>query len=847
MKFHRPNHRWYSVLLGTTALSILGADIASAQIDEIIVTARKREESLQNVPVSVSTLAGPQISNMGIKTPLDLGRYVPGLQSNVHPSSASIVTFQIRGQSAGDVLSTVDQAVGIYKDGVYIPRPRGQNSAFFDLDRVEVLKGPQGTLYGRNTTGGTINFISKGADYDGFHGFIQGEAGSEKLLVGGGAINVPIVEDKLAVRLAYQRYTRDGFGENVPTGQDIGQDRNQHFFRGTLLFDPFENVSVEIKGERYRSRENGNLYNFRGLTPGSPVPIVAAYQTPGACDATCLGNIFAGTPTAGDLAALGAANATLDSIAAMMPSHKTFNEFNQEDNYDTFGIGGTITIGLTDDIQLKSITGYREFTNTQWFDLDGTPFRILAVGMGAVPGANIMGLAPGGADAPFQHDPGPEQKAKFFSQEFNLSGTGWDGKLDWLGGVYYSNENGSDTQHAQALPPLVQNTFVHDGEEIQNTSWSVFSENTLDFSDWGAEGISLTFGGRYTEERKYLDSFSRNFYHSGGMDAFNMVAVAPNNITCLTGVLGVFPESDDGASCRTHNERTFTGFSYLGSLNYQLNDDILTYVKVAKSFRGGSFQLRSPTLEPASPETAREVEVGIKSDWFSKRLRVNLAGYMTKYGNKQESIIVTNPNTGGSETIIQNAASADLKGVEAELFANPVDGLTLRSSASYFSGKYDSFPGALPIQGGAPVDASGEKFAQGKWTYAVGGRYEREVCLGSLAGILGAQMDWTWQAGSDLPDRLRNPGIPDNLIQEFVATCSGSCSNGENDLGLLSAAIDYEIEDWGTTLTFFGTNLLDREWSVPGPDPANLGGMITAMVQEPRMWGFRIRKGFGGE
>ena len=161
--------------VATLALVAAAPQGAAAQdtVQEVVVTARKREESLQSVPVAITAMSSAQLAEHGIQSPLDLGRSVPSLRSLPHSISASVVTFSLRGQMAGDVLSTVDQAVGLYVDGVYIARPRGLNGAFFDLERVEVLKGPQGTLYGRNTTGGAINLISRSPDYEGFHGFVR--------------------------------------------------------------------------------------------------------------------------------------------------------------------------------------------------------------------------------------------------------------------------------------------------------------------------------------------------------------------------------------------------------------------------------------------------------------------------------------------------------------------------------------------------------------------------------------------------------------------------------------------------------------------------------------------------
>jgi iron complex outermembrane receptor protein len=799
----------------------------STVIEEVVVIARKREESLQTVPLAVTTYTGEQLEAQGIRTPIDLGRSVPSLRSLGHPASASIVTFTLRGQSAGDVLSTVDQAVGLYVDGVYIARPRGLNAAFFDLERVEVLKGPQGTLYGRNTTGGAINLISRNADYDGLHGYAQGQGGDYDEWKLGGAINVPIVAESVAMRLAYQRWRRGGFGESSVTGQRIGQDRDQHFFRGSLVVDPKEGFNVVLKGEYYRSRENGNINIPRFVEPTALAIFEAAVET-GSLTPEGLGRLFAGQPTLEDLAAFGAGAAALGALTAQGADdwRTTHYETPQHDWFESYTVGATVTMDLTDNMQLQSITGYREFENRQVFDLDGTPFRILEVGVGQFPDNPVVLGLPSQPAAPFQTDGGPEQDADFLSQEFTMSGTALNQRLHWLGGVYYSHEEGSDTQHAQAFPAVLPNTFLHDGASFENVSWSMYTQNDVHLT----KTLALTVGGRWTEERRSLRSHSRNFFYDTG------------TITCLTGVPGTFDASNEEA-CETEQEETFTGFSYLASLNWQATPDTLVYLKTARGFRGGAFQLRSPTLAPAEPEKARDIEIGVKSDCPDRRLRVNAAAYHTKYSNKQESIIVTQPD-GNPATMIQNAADAELNGFELEVFARPTDRLTLTATAAYLDGEYDSFPAALPVDATTPEDASGERFANPPWTYSLSGRYEFPVS----AGILALQADWAWTDGARPPDRLVADALPDDLVDSFVSACTeGSCSNGRNDLGTLNLRADYELLEWDATVSFFMTNALDRVYQVSGVGSSNIGGLQTGITGEPRMWGLVLRKSLGPE
>jgi iron complex outermembrane recepter protein len=795
-----------------------GTSWAQSTIEEVVVTARKREESLQNVPVAVTSLSGNQLQREGIRSTQDLGRFAPNLRSQARGTGASIITFAIRGQKSSDSIPTVDQAVGLYSDGVYMARPQGLNGAFFDLSRIEVVKGPQGTLYGRNTTGGAINIISRDADYRGVHGFVGADVGNHTLIAPRFAVNVPLVEDKLTLRVGAQGTWRKGFGRSEVTGQDIGYDRNQRIVRATIVADPWESVNVKLKSEYFRTKEHGNLMTPLFLLSNSRAITAAAFQL--------------GLPSPSSAASQAIA---ASAIRAQLSNSKddydrNFNESPQHEDFEGYNFGGTVTVDLTDRVQLKSITGYRRFTTSTMRDLDATSFRIIQGDVGRyADGPEVVG-APGLPATANQYDAGPAQRNRFFSQEFNLSGDAFGGRLKWLGGLYYSQEIAAYTEHPQLFPPLLlvnglPASQIADGPKIFNGSWSLYSQEEFSITD----KLTIQGGMRYTEERKYLNSQSRNYIPSN------------NTITCSTGVLGTFSANNPGA-CFTHNEKNFTGVSWMAGASYKATDDVLIYGRIAKGFRGGVFQLRTPTLAPANPETATETEVGAKTDWWGGRVRLNVAAYRTKWANKQESIIITT-STGGTAAVIQNAATAKLHGFEVELTANPVGGLSVRANVGYQKGHYTSFPGALPAYGGPAIDASGEKFSDPPWQYTLGARYEHEVG----PGLLGVQADWSWIDGANLPPRLVNPNIPAAIVNRLVGSCTALCSSSRASLGLLSASADYRLEDRGLTFTLFSTNLLNKKYQLGASDPTSLGGVLTAITGEPRMFGLSVKKIFGQE
>src|SRR5690606_37941320 len=214
---------------------------------------------------------------------------------------------------------------------------------------------------------------------------------------------------------------------------------------------------------------------------------------------------------------------------------------------------------------------------------------------------------------------------------------------------------------------------------------------------------------------------------------------------------------------------TSSGTSYLLSLNYKFNADTLHYLRTARGFRGGGFQLRTPDAPNFQPEVAEDIEIGLKTDLFDRRLRANLAWYQTDYSNKQESQIVPLPPPRGNATIITNAAAATIQGFEAELFARPIEPLTLRLAASWIDGTYDTYPGALRYAGGTPVDATGESFAYPPWTVALMARYEVPVGPGELA----LQADWSWRDGAQPSARLIDPALPASLTNSLVSNGAG--------------------------------------------------------------------------
>ncbi|HEY2659779.1 MAG TPA: TonB-dependent receptor [Caulobacteraceae bacterium] len=795
---------------GQVLAQTAGASAGTTTIGEVVVTARKKSESLQKIPVAVTSVTGAQLTQRGIRETTDLQAVVPSLTVSINSSQASAAVFSLRGQTAGDILLTLSQPVGVYEDNVNVPHPDGLQGAFFDIQRVEVLKGPQGTLYGRNTTGGAVNIISKSADFNGYHGFATAEVGDYSDWKLGGAINAPLIDDVLSVRLAYQHWSRDGFGKSTTTGETFGDDHDDDLGRISITFDPLPNLSSNTKFEYGNLDRNGYMTKLVALPPfaagGTTVPLEVGLET--GCGS------FANIP-----ALIGCGAAALAPYLSSKNIFQNGSAANVINHVKTMHFGEDITWNIDADTKLRSITGYHDVRDNSTLDLAGVPWQILDVGAGA---GQVQPIAPFG---PYTHPVIPEEAYHSFTQEFNLSGHSFD-RLTWLIGAFGSWEEGAGGEPYVALPDLtggsVSTTTVSNGESTK--TWALYTQNDIKISD----RIDVTLGARYTSETEA--NKSQQFNWLGG------------NYSCVDGTAA--PGNNYGACPYASQNAQSNGISYLASFNFQITPDTLIYVKTSRGYRGGALQFRAPSLPGVKPEFATDYEIGVKSDFFEHRLRTNLAGYHTNYINKQETIIetfcgavpyVSGPCAAGthSTTVLFNAATAHIDGFEGEFTALPIKGWTINGSLTYLRGVYDKFPNGINADG-APADLTGAPFADPTWRYYIGTRYERPVG----PGMLGGQLDWNWRAKTNqnaiTTSPLFNeaaPGLQDKL---YAA------------VGLLNGRLDYSLPDKGITVALFATNLLDKHYQTVGLFQAALG-IATANTQAPRMFGVTVTKSFGHE
>jgi len=419
-------------------------------LDEIIVTARRRSENVQRTPVAVTALGSEALDRAQITDVVGLQRAVPNLAITTNSTGgASATSFSIRGQVNLGGAGANDPAVGLYVDNVYIGRPGGSLVDLIDVSRVEVLRGPQGTLFGRNTTGGAVNIITN-QPVDGWEGSLQARTGSYNLREATGILNAPLIPDRLAARLVAQVSERDGFGTNQERGIDVG-DRKNIFLRPSVKYTSADgDMTFVLAGDYTDYEDHGQMFVLRGYNPA---------------------NTFLPQFLAANGAARGDVN--LDRYLQRNVGERTNNSNEIESsNVTVKGVSGVLEwdLGWAD---LKSVSAYREVSSRGRNDLDATPYRLLTT----------------------DYDFGQHQ----VSQELQLSGTA--GALGWIGGAFYfeetSRENTKSINYITTVLTGGQRRSFNDAELV-NTSYAVFGQVYYDLSD----RLKLTAGLRQTRDTR---------------------------------------------------------------------------------------------------------------------------------------------------------------------------------------------------------------------------------------------------------------------------------------------------------------------------------------------------------
>jgi len=796
--------------LGAVPAIAQDAAAASAQsetageprLGDIVVTARRRDESLQSVPVSITALTGDALAAKSIVSVEQLRNFAPSL--NISAQDRGEATFYIRGQGPGIVGGGQRNFTSVATYFAEVPTPIAGSGMLFDLSNVQVLKGPQGTLFGRNTTGGAVLFEPNRPTHN-LEGYLKFSAGNYRYREIEGVLNIPLIQDVLALRLAGDVGRRRGYTKSVITGQRL-DSRNNDSYRVSLLFTPTEEIeNLTIVDSNFRDNSGSGL-PIRQVYPAAVVGALANPLPPALSEQlglpasfplrvaspadSFIGCLSAALPGCGDgplapfLAAAAnggfglsgytpaqfyAALAEQQRLGArrVLQSSRLFRR-----NRDV-GVTNKTIVRLSDTVTLKNIFSYRKERTAETTNLSG-PFNY------------IYSVYPAGEEPYIR---GFEQ----FTEEFQVQGKLPSLGLEYVAGYY----------HEQAKPGFHQSyrsygfgTITNTSQDYRDTSDALFAHAELDITP----RLQISGGIRYTwDDRK-----------------------ASSSVTFDDGTCNQVDPATGGLLCPAVGRAKFHALTGDATIQYKLTSRALVYGSYRHGYKSGGFNLPAPSADTATfrPETVDDFEIGLKADWdIGIPLRTNLALFRDKYSNIQIALPLFVNNT--TISAVQNAASAVNKGIEFETTIVPARGLSLSGYFSYLSAK-------CQVDAGSACRIGRQIAYQPKWKWGVSGQYKLPIDGADVT--LNADYSYTGKVTTPDPD-AKALGLSDTLP----------------GYGILGARIEWAnaVAD-GIDLAVFGTNLTNKTYIVGGYSIASFLGVEPVLYGEPRMYGASLRVRFGG-
>ncbi len=644
------------------------------RIEEIVVTATKRETNLQKTPISISVMNAETIRERRVQSLLDLADGgVPSLRVATFEARQSALTIGIRGIVPLDANQPArEQGVGIYIDGVYLGRQHGLNTGLFDIERVEVLKGPQGTLFGRNTEGGALSLISKAPTGE-FGGSVDASIGNIGSRSGAIHLNLPEVKG-FSVKLDGVYQHQDPITKNPMSGQEGWGLFDRRGFRAAVRWSPFAGLTNDFSYDVARDENTpfySQLLNYNpnnclsGGTNAAPlaIPAGSSCTTPGTAFVGTQGTVrplMPGVVVNGD---------TLMRTADIgVPQQRSFDK--------THGFTNVLKWKISPEVEVRSITAWRGVDVQQW-DNSGGAHR--------VPVVNYRPdcTATGPANCTFSRYSLADLHQRQFSQELQALGT--IGSVDYVAGLYYFIENVNDTAATPNSMRVIYNTpteatyvsipfctadtpefvgmavngcSIDRASRVRSKSFAAFGQAT-----WNAtEQLHITVGGRYTwDDKKGELIYSRNTDYRAKPD-----------VAALNGYLPL--------------DKKWRRFNPLVTVAYDFNNDLHGYAKYATGYRAGGASSRTSDYRAFNPEDVKSYEIGLKADLFDRHARFNLAAYMMERKGSQVDLSTIQPTATGNfnNLVTFNApGTTKIRGVEADLTLKPVNHLTVNLSYAY--------------------------------------------------------------------------------------------------------------------------------------------------------------------
>jgi iron complex outermembrane receptor protein len=641
----------YAAVLAAIACAVPGANSAWAQedpssraeLDEVTVTARRVEESLQDTPISIAAFTADDLRNRMILSTEDLDKITPNLQFTNDTTLAgnnNSSNIFIRGVGQTDPTSTVDPGVGLYIDDIYMSQSIGGTMDFRDIKTVQVLRGPQGTLFGKNSVGGAV-LLTTEDPADEFGGTIRAGAGSDSLADVFVALDAPL-SDTVKSRFTFGTRNQDGYVTRVQTGEDLG-DTSVWTATGKLLFEPNDRLRAKVSFDYTSADENGNPFVFAASNE------LATFQIIASRDAGCPGATFPppGIPV------------------PMLDDDNCANDFQNKGPYknngthpiesvmDNWGMSLHLDYALTDVWSLSSITAYRSLEWEGIRDADNTPLTILHT----------------------DYDSDGNQ----FSEELRFQYTG--GSLNGTFGLYYFEEESDDIVYVQLNSPAPGVQEDSDNNLTENSSWAVFTQWTFDATD----RLSLTLGGRYTEDTKASTPDQYNYTnpdvkylpvqkYEETFDDFSMTASAAFSVSEMSMIYVSYAEAFKGGGWNSH----FNTCQILEPCATDLGlsgPDLGFAIAAAAAYASG--------IHSFGPEEAATWEAGFKMDLAGNTLRLNGAIFTTDYDELQFTY------RSGVAPYLANAGKASIDGAELEMTWLPAANWVIEGGIGYLDSNID--------------------------------------------------------------------------------------------------------------------------------------------------------------
>ncbi|MCW5573312.1 MAG: TonB-dependent receptor [Steroidobacteraceae bacterium] len=723
---------------------------------EVTVTAQRRSESLQRVPVAVSAFDTAAIDAHQVLTIRDVSNVVPNLWMETNTGLSSGSRAALRGVGEDESFFTSDPPVGIYVDDVYIPRQTGALFDLYDIERIEVLRGPQGTLYGRNTSAGAIKLVSVKPSQErrGMFELTGGDYGrfDARASISGG------LTETLSGQLAVLSRQRDGYDRNLVNGARVN-DQDIVSGRAALRFQPTAALDILLAYDQSRDRSTpGFATGVLLQPPGDLGPWNPREQYDGDTDVHTLRS---------DL---------VDPV----------NDLDQR--------GASLNVGWDiGAVTLRSITAWRDLDNTIILDADGqdTCFGL------ALPCLHL-----------FQ-----DQTQDQFSQELQLQGKAFDGRLDYILGAYYFNESNWQRTENAILAPIGTNPYFD--TSLDTDSIALFASAT-----WAAtDRLKLTAGLRWTEDSK---EFASAVFDASGAAQQVCVSADRSEVYSAGACDAGSPAGAITDPLARRIDQSWSSVTPRAALDFQLTEDAMIYASVSKGFKSGAFDGRESstalyTLQPIAPETTLSYEVGTKAEWLGRRLRTNLALFINEIDDLQGT--GTNLATGTFTRF--SVGDAETRGLELEVTAKPVEPLTITASLGLLDTKYttinfDQMADCGPV-GTGDTDLQ-LKFSP-KVSSFLGASWR--IPLPGLRGGLEIGGDWTHKSSY------------------FHSSCNPVPSR-EDGYDLFNAQLAFETNDGRWRIAAAVRNLGDEDYSmgqffIPGL------GFDAIYFNPPRNWSLTAR------